>query len=453
MSLRLRLVFSTALVLLATLLIGSVLIYWHGVTKVDREMRAAAAVGSLIAQNTAADLNPALDPRRHLERLVSDFDGDRHLRATLLDLNGKVLRVSKVQRPDVRPSTLLVWLFNRPAHRIDVELPAVLAEQGRIYLETAPSNEIAEVGEDVRLYLGLLAALNALVLLVTVATVGRVLAPLKRLQGAFAQIGKGDYSARVAASGPPEFVKLYDDFNDMSRRLQTMNEETRRLSQQLERVQQEERADLARDLHDDLSPLVFSIDVDATIIRKTAAGGDVQRLEERADAIRDAVANVKRQVKSILGLLRPTIALEFGLLPLLDAMADRWRARHKNVVFEIRADSMTYGSTLDSTLYHLVRESVSNALRHGQPRRIGVSVLKNGDRVILEVSDDGGGMAAPGRTDGFGITGMRERTAQHGGLLTLTERTDTAGVTVRAELPIAGAERNGQLAVEAGAAA
>lgn len=453
MSLRLRLVISTALILLSTLLLGSVLVYWHGVTKVDREMMAAAAVGSLIAQNAAADVEASIDPRRRLERLVADFNGDRHLQATLRDAQGKVVATSKLQSPDVPPSSLLAWLFDRPRFRIDVPLPSALSQYGRILLETNPANEIAEVGEDARLYLGLLAALNVLVLLVTVATVGRVLAPLKNLQRAFARIGTGDYSARVVPSGPPEFVKLYDDFNDMSRRLQTMNEETCRLGQQLELVQQEERADLARDLHDDLSPLIFSIDVDATIIRKTASTGEVSRIEERADAIKEAVTNVKRQVKSILGLLRPSIALDMGLVPLLEAMADRWRARHNKVEFEIRTDCMTYGRALDATLYYLIRESVSNALRHGQPRLVGVFIRTEGGHVVLEVSDDGGGITALHRADGFGITGMRERAARHGGGLMVLDRTESPGVTVRAVLPAGSGDIRGQNSLEAGVAA
>jgi two-component system, NarL family, sensor histidine kinase UhpB len=87
-SLRTQLVVSIALVLLICLAIDGVFAYWHAVNKVDTEIRAALAVGARTVQDAVADRQTERLPREPLESLVTDFNGDRHLRASLVDKTG-----------------------------------------------------------------------------------------------------------------------------------------------------------------------------------------------------------------------------------------------------------------------------------------------------------------------------------------------------------------------------
>jgi two-component system sensor histidine kinase UhpB len=84
-----------------------------------------------------------------------------------------------------------------------------------------------------------------------------------------------------------------------------------------------------------------------------------------------------------------------------------------------------------------LRESLSNALRHGRPSRIDVDVRPGaGNTVAVTVVDDGDGMKPPGSVIGFGITGMQERVASLGGIVTVKNRIDGKGVMVTARLPL-----------------
>ena len=100
MSLRNRLLVSILATLLLSLIAGGTFTYWHAVAKIETEMQAAMAVGSRIARNAVDDWEESTDPARRLALLVADFEGDRHLRATLVGPDGKVVLASKVARAE-----------------------------------------------------------------------------------------------------------------------------------------------------------------------------------------------------------------------------------------------------------------------------------------------------------------------------------------------------------------
>ena len=100
MSLRNRLLVSIFATLLLSLIAGGAFTYWHAVAKIETEMNAAIAVGSRIARNAVDDWEETTDPARRLALLVADFEGDRHLRATLFGQKGNQLRSTEVARAD-----------------------------------------------------------------------------------------------------------------------------------------------------------------------------------------------------------------------------------------------------------------------------------------------------------------------------------------------------------------
>src|SRR5262249_38900280 len=90
----------------------------------------------------------------------------------------------------------------------------------------------------------------------------------------------------------------------------------------------------------------------------------------------------------------------------------------------------------DGTIYRVVQESVSNAVRHGSPTRVGIEIELAPDATILvRVTDDGGGLKSSARPGGYGIIGMSERVASLKGTLEVRNRPDGSGVIVEAKLP------------------
>jgi two-component system, NarL family, sensor histidine kinase UhpB len=242
---------------------------------------------------------------------------------------------------------------------------------------------------------------------------------------------------RVEHAGPPEVVRLAQGFNAMVERLDAAQVRNLRLNEQLLTLQEEERADLARDLHDEIGPFLFAVNLDAASIERAATSGRLADVSERAHAIREAVEHMQRHVRAMLHRLRPASPVEAGLAPALDNLVAFWRARQPKIDFDLdmSIDEGRLGDPTIAAIYRLVQEGLNNAVRHGSPQRIEIFVgSKEIDEVIVCVADNGAGLAAS-NVPGLGFTGMRERVQGLGGTMHVGANRDGKGLVVAARLP------------------
>ena len=323
MSLRIRLIASILIVLLLSLCAGGLAAWWHAIRSVRTEMQAALGVAAQTLRNGIDVLPASGDRREDLRRLVLSFNGDRHVRVVLRDAGDRTLVASIVPAlaPDV-PQWFVAGLTpSLTAARLDV------AEGGAIIAEPDPRNEIGEVWTQLRddfLAVGLFCGLSiALVSFVA----GRALRPLDRLSDALAALEPGEYAMRVDDAGPPELSRLARGFNTMAERLEAARQRNNRLNQQLLTLQDEERRELARDLHDEVGPFLFAVNLDAAAIEQAAASGRLAEIPERAGTIREAVGHMQRHVRDILNRLRPSNPVDTGLAQALEKLVTFWRAR------------------------------------------------------------------------------------------------------------------------------
>jgi len=431
MSLRHRIVVLIALLVPLSLLAGGVLTYWHAIDKVETEMAAAVALGETTIRDVMSTLPNKADANEQIVRLVRSFDGERHVRVDLLAADGRTAMSSKVAAPvNPAPSWLARALTGAP-HMREVPMPAGMS--GALRISADPANEIGEVWEDVTLKLEIIAGFFGLVLALVYFALGRALRPLENLGSALAQVGSGNFAAHVPERGPRELSAIYRAFNQMADRLQEAERQNRSLNAQLGTVQEEERADIARDLHDEVGPFLFAVDVDAQLIPKYLERGDSDEARGRAVAIRQSVAHMQSHLRSILSRLRPALLLDLGLSQAVDQLVEFWRKRRSGVEIAFDIGEASYGASLDEVAYRVIQEALSNAMRHGNPTRISIEVARQANDVVVTVGDNGSGMknnAEPG----FGLTGMRERITAAKGTLDVSA-TNTGGVTVRARLP------------------
>ena len=429
--------------LVGTLVFGGILIYWHAVNKIETEMEAAIAVGGRIARNAIDDVEEFQHPLRRFELMVADFDGDRHLRARFVNVGNRTVWESKWKPPEVAPPEWLFRLLTNEPKSVAVTLPESISHMGHFILETDAHNEVAEVWADAKLYLALLSLFCALTLGVLYIALGRALKPFQELLDGFAEIGSGDYRAHLNINKPAELAQLAGGFNNMATRLEEMQKRNNRLREQLETLQEEERAELARNLHDEVSPLLFSVDVDATTISQIDQSDGTHKIKERARAIKAAVALMKRNVKSILVQLRPGGLHALSLKSTIEDLTAFWTARHPKLDISVDVPERSWGVKIDSAVQSIIRESLSNVMKHARATRVDVHVDEDVDGYLnIEVSDNGGGMSEPLSTDGLGLIGMRERAALLGGTLVVENNQSPDGVVVRARIPLTAKSQN-----------
>lgn len=432
-SLRLQLIALTALVLALTLLLGGVLIYWHALHEVQIEMRAAIAVGEHTIHNAVDDAEEAAMPLRHLQLLVADFDGDRHLQVSLINANGEVLFRSTPLVP-VNPAPEPFYrLLARDSITARIPLPAPFDRLGTMLLATDPRNEINEVWDDVILTLAILVIFCGLNAALCYWITGRALRPLAELGAGFTSIGAGRHGLRIEEEGPLELASLFRGFNQMAAKLADTEARRHRLEHQLAALQEEERLDLARDLHDEIGPQLFAVSVDLSVIQRDEAVRTTP-IAARLESIRDSIALIHNNVKAILARLRPATLADLGLAQAIANLAAFWQTRYPDITFDLNVRVQGLGIELEDAVYHLIQESLSNALRHGMPTRIEIRVAADKDAVLVEVLDNGCGLK--GTASGFGLLGMRERVEPLGGSLSVQNSTETGGVAVTARIPL-----------------
>ncbi|MEQ8823448.1 MAG: ATP-binding protein [Filomicrobium sp.] len=436
MSLRSTLVASIMAVALITLLFGAAISYWHAQSKVSEEMEAAIAVGARISMNAVDDAEESKDPSRRLHLLVADFNGDRHLRARWLDTAGRIIARSAPAKPSEPVPKWFEDIIRQPERSITVKLPPVFEGLGKFVLETDSRNEIGEVWQDIWNTLMIVGLLSSLVLACVYWLVGRALRPLDKLAVSFAQISRSKVAPKIAETGPAELVQVYRGFNDMAERLTKMEDKNRRLTEQLSTVQEEERADLARDLHDEIGPFLFSADVDAASIGRCVEAGKNDEIKSHVSTLRDSIGHMQRHVKDLLGRLRSRGLVDVGLVDAVENLTSFWKARYPEVEFDVDIFDGSYGEVVDLTVFRIIQESLSNAMRHGRAKHVEISVTRRQGGLAIQVRDNGRGFTKSESSSGFGIIGMRERLAAFEGTIDVAEREDGTGVVVRAWLPV-----------------
>jgi two-component system sensor histidine kinase UhpB len=427
MSLRSRVLVAIAVVLCINAALGAGLAMVRAHAALRSEL-GAAMQGAERSVRNALLIGQVAAPS-DLERLVRGYDGDRHLRVQLLAPGGRAeLTSAPFQSSHAAPG----WF----RALVDPQLAAVtLAAPGgtRIRLEPAPGADLADSWLNFADFLAVLAFACMLGCGLVYLLIGQALRPLIELADSFRRIGAGDYQIRVDEGGVSEVAGIARAFNLMAGQLSTMRSRNRLLEDQLLKLQDEERADLARDLHDDIGPYLFAVNVDASMISQLAASDRAEAIPDQVRAIQASVAHMQARVRDILGRLRPTRVVELGFVPAIQDLVEFWKGRSPETRFamEVKVEENRLPDEVREAAYRVVQEGLSNAVRHGRPSEVRVRVADDGaGELVVEVRDNGSRSEA--KAPGFGITGMRERVAMAGGVLDIVR---DRGWAVTARLP------------------
>jgi len=432
MSLQLRLIATVTALLLLALAAGAMLLSMHARSVVDLEVRTAFDGARHSVRDT---LQSDVEHTVTLRQVVASFEGQRHLRAALVNEAGKTIVESRTGHvDDPAPSWFRAMMAPPPlSARIPIALPKYPCV---VVLTSDPDNEIAEVWSHARdafiiMALFCLATLAAMSLAITYA-----LRFFRRFQAGLLAIADGSYEAHLPAGGPPEFARLAGGFNHMADQLAALSKSNSQLYAQLQNVQEEERAGIARDLHDEVGAYLFAIQVDAKAVARIGSP-EATRL---SNTIRESVAHIQNQVKNILRQLRPVSQLEFGLESAVRDLVAFWARRHPDIVFKQHVSLPPLADRrYEEAAYRIVQEALSNAIRHGAPKTILIEILADAQELTIAVEDDGGGikLGPEARTGSghSGLAGMRERIEALNGRFVV--RQSPVGVRVAGILPLA----------------
>ncbi|UFW47289.1 MULTISPECIES: histidine kinase [Bradyrhizobium] len=411
--------------------------------RVQAEDQSVIRLAREFIEMIVADLNEAPDPDARLNQIARDLSRLRHVSIALMDSSGSPLTPPRPDTDDDTrgPPAWFVSLVHPEQTAVSVPV-SVRGKPGSLLITSHPDDEIAEIWDGIvtQLEVGSVIALALFFLMMTV--VGRALTPLKSLSDVMAELEDGRYEARVAPGGAPELAAICTKLNHLAATLGEAVEDKRRLAERAVSLQDIERKEIARELHDEFGPYLFSLRAHASALAKQADGRDpsAEAVRKHGSAMMEQINALQQFNRRVLERLRPVGLAELGLRQALESLSRLWRESHPDVAIETvisPALGPTTGETADLTIYRIVQEALTNVFRHAGATSVHVviePVEQAGGRSCarVRVSDNGRGME-PGQKLGFGLVGMRERILALGGTLNVVS--SDGGLTLEALVP------------------
>ncbi len=231
----------------------------------------------------------------------------------------------------------------------------------------------------------------------------------------------------IDGTGETEEVERIElAFIRMMRRLEA---ERRRAGTAALRAQEEERARIARDLHDEVNQSLAGVLLRLEAAREMAP----PELEAELDETRALANQAMNELLSLARQLRPTALDDLGLKAAIAGQVDQLGRGEVEAGFLAEGDFFDLADDVQLVVYRVAQEALTNAARHSGASRVDVRLRRQGPRVRLEVSDDGAGFAFEQAEGGLGLPGMRERAMLVGGDLVI-ESGPGGGTTVRLDV-------------------
>ncbi|MBC9881576.1 HAMP domain-containing protein [Bradyrhizobium sp. INPA01-394B] len=279
---------------------------------------------------------------------------------------------------------------------------------------------------------GLIAVLMILTGTIAYLFAGSALRPLQDLGAGLTRIRRGDYATPIPVAGPPEIQQSCEEANALAATLAQLSQDNRDLLHRLVSLQDDERRDLARELHDELGPLLFSIR--AGTIALSEASPQTEHLDNSVQEVMRSVEALQQTNRRILDRLRPLYIEDLGLEASVQTLLRNFRRQAPHIGLAATIDPGLNGidGPLAQTVYRVIQEALTNVLRHADANNVHVEAAISGDVLTIDVCDDGAGFPE-GNVFGRGLTGMHERARALSGSLSLL-RAD-ARTHVRCRLP------------------
>jgi len=326
----------------------------------------------------------------------------------------------------------------------------IVVPVGRIIVQADASRAVLDGWDELQPVLWTVLAAFVLCNALVYALVGRVLRPLQHLLQGLHQVAQGDYGVRLGALRGREARAMRQAFNHMAQSVQESIEarrqaraaeqalaENRAFTQRMQARIEQERALIARELHDELGQQVTAIKSVGLAIARRMEGVDAQAAHS-ARLVMQCADQIYDGMHRLIANLRPLALDQFGLQDALRDLLAQQQLQHPGLQIEAELpdQELQLSDALATAVYRIVQEGLTNVLRHAQASRLDIRLQRLEGCLQLRLRDNGCGRVAQFQTQGhFGLAGMRERAEALQGRFELLQ-CEPAGVEILARFPL-----------------
>lgn len=197
----------------------------------------------------------------------------------------------------------------------------------------------------------------------------------------------------------------------------TMKESLEKLNQHLDEIREEERASIAREIHDQLGQSLTALKIDVEWLHDRLSGVPAEML--KLQGMSELITIMIKDVQRIASELRPSILDDLGLISAMEWYIREFEKR-TGIHCRLKLDNIQFPNEKKSlTLYRILQEVITNVSRHANAKNVTVKFKRVEDSILLEVTDDGIGMSKEviDSHKSLGLIGIRERLKKHNGNL------------------------------------
>jgi signal transduction histidine kinase len=221
--------------------------------------------------------------------------------------------------------------------------------------------------------------------------------------------------------------------------LRQSQEELRQLASYQERIKEDERKRIAREIHDELGQNLLALRIDIAMLH-ARTGSTHPKLNKKVHAVLEHIDSTMKAMRAIINNLRPTV-LDLGLNAAIEWQVKEFQ-RRTGIACELVMPEVevVVDDNRATALFRILQESLNNVFRHARATRAKIELHMTGERLLMTVADNGVGIF-PGcrrKANSFGLVGIKERISTLGGELSIDTAPDSGtALTISVPLPLA----------------
>lgn len=246
----------------------------------------------------------------------------------------------------------------------------------------------------------------------------------------------------LTADGRKVFLHMVTDITDRKQaedKAAASHEQLRDLSRHLESVREEERTNLAREIHDELGQLLTGLKIDVSLMARSLPKTE-KSLVEKVKTMNELIDVAVQTVKRVSSQLRPGVLDHLGIEAAIEWQAQEL-VKRTDIRFEFKpsAKEIVLDQDRSTTIFRICQEALTNVVRHANASKVKITLKEERGRIVLRISDNGKGIEEEQLSDpkAFGLIGMRERARFWGGDVKING-SSSKGTAVMVSIPLIG---------------
>jgi two-component system sensor histidine kinase UhpB len=418
MSLKLRLIFIVNFLLFVAIFIGFFSVVFTSKNAVRSEIESSVRLAQFSIQS-GIQKNPELYLFQDNLLGLKDLESIRHLTIQLLDKNKNIID-ENISSKEFNRSP--VWfqnildLYSKDLNPQEIPLVQYGELMGSVMITPNPIYEYDEIWQQFKNGLLIAGIFFIFVNIAIYFLFEKIISPIENLISSFHNLEKGRYKKNNEPFGISELDILRVKLNQLIGKLKKNDDKIHQLNQKLISIQEQEKKEISRNLHDEIGQSLAAIQVQAAAIKTMQKS---KNSLNQADSIIQTTKDLMGQTRNLIKRLSLSIIDDLGLEDSLIDLYGSWikKSGYKNHNFLISLPNHKQFSNLHKeTIFRLTQEALTNINKHARPKRIDISIQENNKSIHMEFINDGI-VRNNKKTKGIGLLGMTERVANLSGTM------------------------------------